>query len=199
MSRYPASVIQVIKHFSKLPGIGEKSAERLAMHLLRMPQKEVESLARSIVDMKQKVQLCSLCFGLSDQSVCHICANPARDPRVLCVVEQPADMVCIEKTNAFYGLYHVLHGVLSPMEGVGPENIRFKELIGRIESGEVKEVVIATGTSVEGDTTAVFLAEKLSGFGIIVTRIASGVPVGGDLKYVDPLTLKRAMETRHAI
>jgi recombination protein RecR len=198
MSRYPASINRVIKNLSKLPGIGEKTAERLTMHLLKAPRKEVESLAQSLVEIKDHVQLCSQCYGLSDQTLCQICGNPSRDQHIICVVEQPADLVCIEKTGAFNGVYHVLHGVLSPMDGIGPDKIRLNELLGRIEKGSVKEVVVATGTSMEGDATAAFLADKLSEYGISVTRIASGVPVGGDLRYIDPLTLRRAMETRHA-
>ncbi len=197
-THYPASIVGLIKNFSKLPGIGEKSAERLVMHLLKAPPKEAQDLARSITDLKEKVRLCSQCYGLSDSELCNICMDPARLRGLLCVVEQPADMVAIEKSGAFNGLYHVLQGVLSPLEGVGPEDIRLKELIERIPEEQIKEVVVATGTNVEGEATASYIAELLAKYPVNVTRIASGVPIGGDLKYVDQVTLKRAMETRHA-
>jgi recombination protein RecR len=198
MSHYPPSIINLIKSIAKLPGIGEKTAERLAMHILRSPRKEVEQLARCILDAKEKVRLCKRCYGLSDDEVCKVCADPTRDASVVCVVEQPADMVAMEKSGAFGGLYHILSGVLSPMNGVGPEDIRIGELISKIEPGRIKEVVLATSTTVEGEATASYIAERLGKFSLKVTRIASGVPIGGDLKYVDQVTLKKAMETRHA-
>lgn len=197
MSHYPPSVITLIKRIAKLPGIGEKTAERLAMHILRLPRKEVEQLSEAIMDARQKVRLCKQCHGLSDDEICKICADPARNASLLCVVEQPADMVAIEKSGAFTGLYHILSGVLSPMNGVGPEDIRMGELIAKIESGRIKEVVLATSTTVEGEATASYLAQRLTKYSIKVTRIASGVPIGGDLKYVDQVTLKKALEARH--
>ena len=197
MSHYPPSIISLIKSIARLPGIGEKTAERLAIHILRSPRKEVEQLVKSIMDAKDKVRLCKLCYGLSDNEVCKICADPTRDTSLLCVVEQPADMVAMEKSGAFIGRYHILSGVLSPMSGVGPEDIRLGELIAKIEAGEIKEVVLATSTTVEGEATASYIAERLAKFSVKVTRIASGVPIGGDLKYVDQVTLKKAMETRH--
>jgi recombination protein RecR len=196
MSHYPPSIINLIKSIAKLPGIGEKTAERLAMHILRSPRKEVEQLSKCILDAKEKVRICKLCYGLSDNEVCNICADPARDASLVCVVEQPADMVAMEKSGAFIGRYHILSGVLSPMNGVGPEDIRMGELIAKIESGQIKEVVLATSTTVEGEATASYIAERLGKYSVKVTRIASGVPVGGDLKYVDQVTLKKAMETR---
>jgi recombination protein RecR len=199
MSYYPSSMLRLIKSFSRLPGIGNKTAERLAMHMLRAPRKEAEQLSQSIMEVKEKVRLCARCFALSDSEQCKICGDPSREPSVLCVVEQPADMVAIEKSDSFKGLYHILQGALSPMNGVGPDHIRIKELISRIAGGKVKEVVLATSTNLEGEATASYLAEQLSGYPIKVTRIASGVPIGGDLKYVDQVTLKRAMETRHDI
>ena len=197
MSHYPPSIINLIKSIAKLPGIGEKTAERLAMHILRSPRKEVEHLAKCIMDAKEKVRLCKLCHGLSDEDVCKICSDPTRDASLICVVEQPADMVAMEKSGAFIGRYHILSGVLSPMNGVGPEDIRLGELIAKIEPDQIKEVVIATSTTVEGEATASYLAERLGNFSVKVTRIATGVPIGGDLKYVDQVTLKKAMETRH--
>ena len=197
MSHYPLSIINLIKSIAKLPGIGEKTAERLAMHILRSPRKEAERLSNAIMEAKDKVRRCRQCYGLSDDEVCHICTDPARDAALLCVVEQPADMVAMEKSGAFGGRYHILSGVLSPMNGVGPDDIRIAELIARIESSQVKEVVLATSTTVEGEATASYLAERLGKYPVKVTRIASGVPIGGDLKYVDQVTLKKAMETRH--
>ncbi len=196
MSHYPPSIMNLIKCIAKLPGIGEKTAERLAMHILRSPRKDAEQLTNSIREAKEKVRFCKLCFGLSDDEVCKICLDPARDTALLCVVEQPADMVAMEKSGAFKGRYHILSGVLSPMNGVGPEDIRLGELIAKAERGRVKEVVLATGTTVEGEATAAYIKERLGKYPLKVTRIASGVPIGGDLKYVDQVTLKKAMETR---
>lgn len=199
MNHYPSSILKLIKSLSRLPGIGEKTAERLAMHILRAPRKEAEQLSSSIVEVKDKIRLCSICFGLSDTDTCNICSDLTRNSSILCVVEQPSDMVAIEKSGSFSGLYHILEGVLSPMDGIGPDNIRIKELISRISQGEIKEVVLATSTNVEGEATAAYIAERIENYRIKVTRIASGVPIGGDLKYVDQVTLKKAMETRHAV
>jgi len=199
MSYYPDSLLKLIKSLTRLPGIGEKTAERLAMHILRAPRKEAEQLSHSIIEIKEKVTLCSRCFGLSDTEVCNVCSDPARTPSILCVVEQPADMVAIEKSGSFKGRYHILEGALSPMDGIGPDDIRIKELIIRIARDQIKEVVLATGTNIEGETTAGYIAEQLKSHPVKVTRIASGVPIGGDLKYVDQVTLRKAMETRHAI
>jgi recombination protein RecR len=199
MNYYPPSILKLIKSLSKLPGIGEKTAERLAMHILRAPRKEAEQLSNRIVEAKDTIRLCSICFGLSDTDICKICSDQTRTSSTLCVVEQPADMVAIEKSGAFTGLYHILEGVLSPMDGIGPDNIRIKELISRIANGEIKEVVLATSTNLEGEATAAYIADRIENYPIKVTRIASGVPIGGDLKYVDQITLKKAMETRHAV
>jgi recombination protein RecR len=199
MNYYPASIQNVIKNISRLPGIGEKTAERLTLHILKAPRIEAEHLARSIVELKDKIRFCSGCFALSDSDRCSICSDPARDSSLLCVVEQPADMVSVEKSGAFKGLYHILSGVLSPMNGVGPNDIKIRELISRLKKGDIKEVVLATSTNVEGEATASYIAQLLEKFPVKVTRIASGVPMGGDLKYVDQVTLKRAMETRHSV
>jgi recombination protein RecR len=199
MSHYPASIRQLIRLLARLPGIGEKTAERLALHLLYASNHLVEELARSILDVKQKVRLCSRCFSLSDGELCPICSNPARDGSVVCVVEQPGDMAALEKSGSFNGVYHVLSGVLSPMNGVGPDDIRVRELMDRVAAGGVREVVLATGTSVEGEATAAYIAGRLAAIPVSVTRIASGVPMGGDLKYVDQVTLKKAMESRRAL
>jgi recombination protein RecR len=197
MSHYPPSILKLIKHIAKLPGIGEKTAERLAMHLLRSPRAEVQKLSNSIIAAKENIRLCKACFGLSDDDICQICANPARDDALLCVVEQPADMVAMEKSGAFNGRYHILAGVLSPMNGIGPDDIRLGELVAKIQRGRIKEVVLATSTTVEGEATAAYIKERLEKYPLKVTRIASGVPIGGDLKYVDQVTLKNAMEKRH--
>jgi len=197
MSYYPASIQNLIKNISRLPGIGEKTAERLALHILRGSRQEAEQLAHSILNIKDKVKLCTRCFALSDGDMCGLCSDPARDPSFLCVVEQPADMVAVEKSGAFRGMYHILCGALSPMNGIGPDDIRIRELTTRVAEDQVKEVVLATSTNVEGEATASYLAQILAKYQVKVTRIASGVPMGGDLKYVDQVTLKRALETRH--
>lgn len=199
MSIYPAPIRQLIKSMARLPGIGEKTAERLALHLLYTADQYVEELGRSILDVKRSVRLCSRCFSLADGDLCTICSNPARDASVVCVVEQPGDMVALEKSGAFNGHYHVLSGVLSPMNGVGPDDLRIRELLQKVAAGGVREIVLATGTSVEGEATAAYIAGQLEGRPVTVTRIAAGVPMGGDLKYVDQVTLKKAMESRRAI
>lgn len=199
MYTYPPSIQNLIKNFSRLPGIGEKTAERFALYLLRAPRREAEQLAGSILELKEKVRLCAVCFSLSDEALCRICREPSRDTGLLCVVENPADMASIEKSGAFKGRYHVLSGALSPMDGIGPGDIRIKELVERVERGGVQEVLIATGTSVEGEATAAYLSGILESFPVKVTRIASGVPMGGDLKYVDQMTLKRAIDMRRSM
>jgi len=199
MSYYPESIRELIKNLSKLPGIGEKTADRLAMHILRAPRRDADRLAHSIMEVKEKIRLCAMCFSLSDAEICNICRDRNRNFSILCVVEQPADMVAVEKSGAFTGLYHILEGVLSPMDGVGPDNIRIKELISRIAQGKIQEVVLATSTNTEGESTAAYIAERLGNHPVKVTRIASGVPIGGDLKYVDQVTLKTAMKSRHPI
>ena len=199
MSHYPSSILKLIENFSYTRKLGEKTAERLAMHVLRASRSEAEQLSNSIKGIKEKVRLCSMCFAFSDADICNICSDQRRTSSLLCVVEQPPDMVAIEKSGSFAGLYHILQGVLSPMNGIGPDSIRIKELISRIAQGKIKEVIIATSTNVEGEATAAYIAERLENYPIKVTRIASGVPMGGDLKYVDQVTLKRAMDTRHAV
>jgi recombination protein RecR len=197
MNYYPPSIRKAIKHVSKLPGIGEKTAERLVMHLLRTPRLEVEQLTGSLLEIKDRVRLCKSCFGLSDGDVCRICSDAGRDNGQICVVEQPADMVAIEKSGAFAGRYHILGGTLSPINGIGPDDIRIRELLDRVGASNVEEVVMATSTTVEGESTATYIAERLKALSVKVTRIASGVPIGGDLKYVDQVTMKKALETRH--
>jgi recombination protein RecR len=198
MTHYPPSVVNLIKQLSRLPGIGEKTAERLTMHILQESSHDVTQLAQSILDVKNKLRLCRQCFALSDTELCWICNNPNRDVSMLCVVEQPIDMASIEKSGSYNGYYHILGGALAPMEGIGPEQIRVQEIITRIKSdSEVREVILATGTNVEGESTASYIAKLLEQYPVKVTRIASGVPIGGDLKYIDRVTLKRALEKRH--
>ena len=199
MHYYPPSIRNAIKQISRLPGIGEKTAERLAMHILRTPRMEVEHLARSILDLKNKIRLCQHCYNLSDGDVCNICRDPGRDMHLLCVVEQPADMVSLEKSGAFSGRYHILGGTLSPMNGIGPGDIRIAELLSRVKKENIEEVILATSTTVEGESTAAYIADRLNALKVNTTRIASGVPIGGDLKYVDQVTLKRAMEGRQSV
>jgi recombination protein RecR len=199
MIYYPPSIRHLIRNLQALPGIGEKTAERLALHLVRAQKKDAEALAFSILNVKEKIRLCARCFGLSDTDVCDICTNPSRDAALLCVVENVSEMIAIERSGAYYGRYHILQGVLSPMDGIGPDDIRIQELLQRVAEGEVKEIILATNTHLEGESTAMYLSELLEGHPVKVTRIASGVPLGGDLKYVDQLTLKRAMETRYVL
>jgi recombination protein RecR len=199
MDHYPVSIKTLIKSLARLPGIGSKTAERLAMHILQQPDEDAQQLARSIVDLKRKLRLCSCCFALSDDVLCRICNDPSRENGVVCVVEQPADMASIEKSGAFKGRYHILGGVLSPMDGIGPDDIKIAELVNRVKKEGLREIILATGTNVEGESTAAFIAGLLVPMSVTVTRIASGVPMGGDLKYVDQVTLKRAMESRYGI
>ena len=196
MEFYPSSLVRLIKHLSKLPGIGEKTATRLALHILRSSDKNARALCESILEVKDKIRFCSICFGLSETGSCSICLNSNRDRTIVCVVEQPSDLAALEKSGAFKGVYHVLHGALSPMNGIGPDDLRIKELVERVTEGEVKEVALATNTNVEGEATASYLAQVLKRYPVLVTRIATGVPVGGDLKYLDEVTLRRAMERR---
>jgi len=199
MNHYPNSILKLIKNLSKLPGIGEKTAERLTMHLLRASTAEAKQLAQSILELKEKSRLCKHCFSMSDKEVCRICSDLSRKQELLCVVEQPTDMTALEKSGGYNGLYHILQGVLSPMDGIGPDDIRIKELISKVKKEKIKEIVIATSTNVEGESTASYLIGLLEKFPVKISRIASGVPVGGDLKYVDQVTLKRAMESRYDI
>lgn len=196
MEYYPPSLVRLIKHLSRLPGIGEKTATRLALHILRSSQEEAKALSQSILEVKDKVRLCSTCFGLADTDPCTLCMNTNRDRSLLCVVEQPSDLVALEKSAAFHGLYHVLHGAISPMDGVGPDNLRIKELLARVAGGQIRELVLATNTNVEGEATASYLCRLLERYPVTVTRIASGVPMGSDLKYLDEVTLRRALERR---
>jgi recombination protein RecR len=199
MALYPSSLLRLIKQLAKLPGIGEKTAERLALHILRASREEVRALSESLLEVKEKIRFCSTCFGLSESDPCRICVDDGRDKGVVCVVEQPSDLLALEKSGAFKGVYHVLQGVLSPMNGVGPDDLKIKALFERIKAGGIREVTLATNTNVEGEATASYLAQCLKDFPVKVSRIATGVPVGGDLKYLDDVTLRRAMERRESL
>lgn len=195
MEYYSGQISKLIEELSRLPGIGAKSAQRLAFHIINMPSEQVETLADTIKKAKSTVQYCKCCFTLTDQELCPICRNTSRDKRVIMVVENPRDLAAYEKTQKYEGVYHVLHGAISPMLGIGPADIRLKELILRLQ-GDVDEVIIATNSSLEGETTAMYISKLIKPTGIKVTRIASGVPVGGDLEYIDEVTLLRALEGR---
>ncbi len=195
MNLYSGYINKLIDELAGLPGIGSKSAQRLAFHLINMPAARVERLAKTIMDAKANVRYCQVCYTLTDSEVCPVCANAKRDHRTIMVVENARDMAAYEKTGKYGGVYHVLHGAISPMLGIGPGDIKLKELIARLE-GDVGEVIIATNSSLEGETTAMYISKLIKPTGIKVTRIASGVPVGGDLECIDEVTLLRALEGR---
>lgn len=194
---YHVSALQnLIDEFRKLPGIGNKTAQRLAYHVLNLPEEKAFRFADAIVEAKKRITYCKICQNFSDSDMCSVCANPARDKGVICVVENPRDVVQMEKTNEFKGTYHILHGAISPMDNIGPEDIRIKELITRVTQGEVREVIMATNPNLEGETTAMYISKLIKPFGIKVTRIAHGVPVGGELEFADEITLARALQGR---
>ena len=195
MEYYSNQISLLIEQLSSLPGIGSKTAQRLAFHIIDMPKEKVEKLADTIIRAKSTIRYCSQCLTLTDQETCPICSNPSRDHKTIMVVENPRDMSAYEKTGRYEGVYHVLHGAISPMLGIGPADIRLKELMHRLEQ-DVEEVIIATNSSLEGETTAMYISKLVKPAGIKVTRIASGVPVGGDLEYIDEVTLLRALEGR---
>jgi recombination protein RecR len=197
VNHYPDAILKLINSLSTLPGIGKKTAERLALHLLHAPDHEAAALAGDILELKTRVKLCATCFSLSDHTLCRICADPARDRSVICVVENPTDMAAIEKAHVFTGTYHILGGALSPMDGIGPDDIRIAELFTRADPARVKEIILATKTNVEGEATAAYILDRIKSKKIKITRIASGIPMGGDLQYVDPLTMQKALEKRY--
>lgn len=196
MEYYSKQISRLIAELSTLPGIGAKSAQRLAFHILHMPQDQVEQLSQAMVDARKNVHFCRECFTLTDEEVCPICSNPQRNKKVIMVVEDTRDLAAYEKTGKYEGVYHVLHGAISPMQGIGPGDIKLKELMQRLQQEDVEEVIIATNSSLEGETTAMYISRLIKPTGIRVTRIASGVPVGGDLEYIDEVTLLRALEGR---
>ncbi len=196
MDYYVSPLQNLIDEFQKLPGIGNKTAQRLAYHVLNLPAEKAERFANAILEAKRKITYCKVCQNFSDRDVCSVCDNPARDNGIICVVENPRDVIQMEKTNEFKGVYHVLHGAISPMDNIGPDDIKIKELMTRITSGEVREVIMATNPNLEGETTAMYISKLIKPFGIKVTRIAHGVPVGGELEFADEITLARALQWR---
>jgi recombination protein RecR len=191
-----APVAKLIEELNRLPGIGPKSAQRLAYHLLRATNEEARALADAIVDVKERIKLCSVCQNTTDVEPCLLCSDQARERTVICVVEEPLDILAIERTRAHHGLYHVLHGSISPMDGIGPEQLKVRELLERLRDGVVKEVIMATNPNLEGEATSMFVSRLLQPLGVRVTRLARGLPMGGDLEYADDLTLARALENR---
>jgi recombination protein RecR len=199
MFQYAYSLTKLIEQFARLPGVGPKTAQRLAFHVLAMTREEAGEFAQALINAKEDITTCPVCCNLTDVVPCRICSGPERDRSIICVVEDVQDVLAIEKTREFKGLYHVLHGAISPMEGKGPEDLRIKELIGRIKDGQVRELILATNPDVEGETTALYLAKLFSPMGLRVTRIAHGLPVGGDLENADTATLTRAITGRRQI
>lgn len=194
--QYTKPLAKLIDQFQKLPGIGPKSAQRMAFHLLKMPLSEVEKFAHTMVESKQTINYCDICYNLSSQNPCEICSSDKRDRSIICVVAEAKDLIAIEKTREFKGLYHVLQGLISPLEGIGPDDLRVKELLHRTTDESVKEIILAINPSVEGEATSLYLNKILKPFGVKVTRIAFGLPMGGDLEYVDELTILKAIEGR---
>lgn len=196
MAAHPPAVARLIEALQRLPGIGPKTAQRLTFHLLKQPPPAVRDLAEALLDVKARILHCSGCFNVTDVDPCRICADPGRDAALLCVVEEPNDLIAMERTGEYRGHYHVLLGALSPLDGIGPDELKVRELLGRVEGDRVREVILATNPNVEGEATALYLAKLLRPLGLRVTRIARGLPVGGDLEYADEVTLARALEGR---
>lgn len=199
MSYYAAPIAKLIEAFAKLPGIGNKTAQRLAFYLLNMPMKDAEELANAITDARKSVRYCEVCCNITDRVKCNICSDLKRDDSTICVVEDPRDVVAMERTKEFKGLYHVLHGAISPMDDIGPSDIRIKELLDRLKEDKVREIILATNPNIEGEATAMYISRLVKPLGVKVTRIAHGVPVGGDLEYADEVTLMKALEGRREI
>ena len=195
----PEPIARLVQEFSKLPGIGPKSAQRLAYHVLRAPEDDARALARALADVKERIVFCGTCFNITERDPCALCESDNRDRTLVCVVEQPLDVLVVERTGGFRGLYHVLHGALNPIDGVGPEQLRIGELVGRVESGSVSEVIMATNPSLEGEATSMYVQRLLQPLGVRVTRLARGLPSGADLEYMDDLTLSRALEGRQEL
>lgn len=196
MLYYSGPVARLVDEFAKLPGIGAKTAQRLAFHILNSPPETAQSLARALVEVRQSIKRCSCCCNLTDEELCPICRDTTRNSKLLCVVEEPRDVIAMEKARGYRGYYHVLHGAISPMDGIGPENLTIKELLKRLQSEEIEEVILAANSDVEGETTALYLARLIKPLGIKVTRIAHGIPVGSDLEYADAMTLNKALGGR---
>ncbi len=196
MDYYVMPLQNLIEEFEKLPGIGSKTARRLAYHIVNLPKEKTDKFAKAIIEAKSKIKYCSVCQNFSEEDLCPLCQSEQRDRSVICVVESPKDVLQMEKTNEFKGLYHVLHGAISPMENIGPDDIKIKELMGRIATGEVKEIIMATNPNLEGETTAMYISKLAKPFGVKVTRIAHGIPVGGELEFADEVTLSKALQWR---
>lgn len=196
---YPKSIASLIEQFQKFPSVGPKSAQRMAFFLLRMSKSDVENFAKTVIEAKENTKTCEICFNLSSSSPCEICSSTSRDKSTICVVSESKDLIAIEKTNEYKGLYHVLQGLISPMDGIGAEDIRIKELLNRLTDENVKEVILALSPSVEGEATSLYLTKLIKPFGIKVSRIAFGLPVGADLEYADEITIAKAIEGRHEI
>ena len=196
MEYFALPLQNLIEEFEKLPGIGSKTAQRLAFFVLNQPKEKAEKFANAIISAKENLCYCKVCQNISDSEICAVCDNPTRDHSVICVVESPRDVIQIERTTEFKGVYHVLHGAISPMDNVGPDEIKIKELMARIAGGEVKEVIMATNPNLEGETTAMYISKLIKPFGVSVTRIAHGVPVGGELEFADEVTLSKALKWR---
>lgn len=196
---YPKSIAALIEHFQKFPSVGPKSAQRMAFYLLRMPLTEVEKFAKSMIEAKQNTRTCEICFNMSSTSPCEICTSPQRDKSTICVVAETKDLIAIEKTNEYKGLYQVLQGLISPMDGIGADDIRIKELLNRLTDEKVKEVILALSPSVEGEATSLYLTKLIKPFGIKISRIAFGLPVGADLEYADEITIAKAIEGRREL
>ena len=199
MTGYALPIKRLIGELGKLPGIGEKTATRLATFILRASEEDARMLAQSILEVKQKIRFCSVCFNLAEDSLCEICMDPSRDKNLICVVEEPDSLIAIEESGSFKGTYHVLHGALSPLDGIGPDHLRLQELLKRIAENGAEEIIVATNPSVQGEATALLINKSVKPLGIRVTRIALGVPVGGDLKYMDRMTLAKSMEYRRGL
>jgi len=199
MKDFAEPLARLIDELKRLPGIGQKSAQRIAFHLERAPREDAERLAAAVLEVKDKIRLCSLCNNLTEQDPCDYCADPRRDPEVICVVETPYNVVGIEKTREFHGLYHVLHGALSPLQGIGPDQLKLKNLLERLKGGRIKELIVATNPNVEGEATAIYLSKLIKPLGIKVTRIAMGIPVGSELEFADEVTMLKALEGRREI
>jgi len=196
---YPEPIAKLIDSFTRLPGIGPKTAGRLAFHVLRMKEEDVMAFAQALVSVKRNLRYCSVCFNITDIDPCRLCQDKTRDPSVICVVQEPKDVVAMERTKDYNGQYHVLHGAISPMEGIGPDELRIPELLKRLADERVKELILATNPNIEGEATAMYLSKLVRNFGLKVTRIAHGLPVGGDLEYADEVTLSKALEGRREI
>ena len=196
---YSPSIEKLIESFEKLPSIGHKTAQRLAFYMLDLNMEEIKEFTDSIINAKTNLKFCSKCFNISDTDPCNICSNPKRDESIICVVEEVRDVLAMERTHEFNGVYHVLHGSISPMNGVGPDDIRIKELLSRLMDGKVKEIILATNPRVEGEATSMYISKLVKPLGVKVTRIARGIPIGGDLEYTDEVTLAKALEGRNEI